>query len=248
MPVITEGAQVSLSFTVSLQARTPLNMARMSMWGMWSRDKLVSVCTCQVHNCALKLLSKSVKQWGRVCILCEGHRAGRAGSLASACLGCNGNCSATCLPNVLSYCSLHFPDKVYTTNSYGVVSVAGGLKQTWKEMRKFWPRKPLKCRMDAHVQQHSAVLRRTQHGDWKWFIHKHQQRPSSSIEGIVAIKAQIEVQQAQEFCSTGTQVQKNKACRWVFSRSVSQLQQYETGWNHPGQDGACMCRRLYRLL
>ncbi|KAI1241721.1 hypothetical protein IHE44_0005210 [Lamprotornis superbus] len=32
----------------------------------------------------------------------------------------------------------------------------------------------------------------------------------------------------QEFCSTGTQEQKNKACRWVFSRSSNNMRQIET--------------------
>lgn len=156
MPVITEGAQVSSSFN----HRTAPNMARMSIRGVWSRQTgekvcvCVCVCVCQAHNCALKLLSNNVKQQGRACILCEGHRARRAGSLASACLGCNGNCLGSHLPNVLSCCSLHFPDRVYMTGSYGGVFVAGELRQTRKEKTKVWPGKPPKCRMDAHVEQH----------------------------------------------------------------------------------------------
>lgn len=97
----------------------------------WLRE---CVCVCQGHNSALKLLSKSVKQWGRVCILCEGCRARRAGNLASACLG---NCLANHLPNVLSCCSLHFPDKVYMTGSYVVVFVAGNLGRHGRRRQSF---------------------------------------------------------------------------------------------------------------
>lgn len=51
-----------ISSTVSLQARTAPNMARMFMWNTWSGDKLVSVYVCQVHSCASKPLSKHVRQ------------------------------------------------------------------------------------------------------------------------------------------------------------------------------------------
>lgn len=102
-------------------------------------------------------LHKSVKQWGRVCVQCEGRRSRRAGSLTSACSGCNSNCSGSHLPNMLSCCSLHFPDKVYMTGSYDVVFVEGELRQTQKRKTKFCPGKLLKCRMNAHVQQYVLI-------------------------------------------------------------------------------------------
>lgn len=127
-----------VSITVSLQARTAPNTAGTLIWGTWSGDKLVSVYVCQVRNCALKPLSKHVKQWGRVCILCKGCRAGRPGSLTAAHLGCNGNCLASHLPKVvLSCCSLRCPNKANVSGSSGVVFVLVELGQTLKERTKF---------------------------------------------------------------------------------------------------------------
>ena len=103
----------------------------------------MSVYVCQAHNCTVKPLSKHVKQWGRVCILCKGHRAGRPGSLAAAHLGSNSNCLGIHVPNVLSCCSLHCPNKANVSGSSGVVFMLGELKQTLKERTKFLPRKPL---------------------------------------------------------------------------------------------------------
>lgn len=104
----------------------------------------MSVYVCQVCNCALKPVSKHVKQWGRICILCKGCRAGRLESLVAAHLGCNGNYLASHLPNfLLPCCLLHCPNKANVSVSSGVLFVLGKLRQTLKERAKFWPRKPL---------------------------------------------------------------------------------------------------------
>lgn len=111
---------------------------------IWSRDKLVHLYVCQVPNCALKLFSKHIKQWGRVCILCKGCRAGRPGSLASACLGCSGNCLSNHLPNVVMSCwSLHCSKKPKCEWQFWCCVCAGQLRETLKDRTRLWPRKPL---------------------------------------------------------------------------------------------------------